>query len=36
MFVYKDFGTSSCTIKKFTTSMKLLDSYLNKTQELPI
>ena len=34
MFVYKDFGTSSCTIKKFTRNMKLLHGHLNKTQEL--
>ena len=36
MFVYKDFGTSSCTIKKFTTNMKVLDGHLNKIQELSV
>ena len=36
MFVYKDFGTSSCTIKKVTTITKLLDGNLNKTQELSV
>ena len=35
MFVYKDFGTSTCTIKKFATSVKLLDGHMNKAQELP-
>ena len=35
MFVYKDFGTSTCTIKKFATSMKLLDGHMNKAPELP-
>ena len=30
MFVYKDFGASTCTIKKFATSMKLLDGHMNK------
>ena len=28
MFAYKDFGTSSCMIKKFTTNMKLLDDHI--------
>ena len=30
MFVYKDFGASTCTIKKFATSVKLLDGHMNK------
>ena len=38
IFVYKDFGTSTstCTIKKFATSLKLLDGHMNKAQELPV
>ena len=28
MFAYKDFGTSSCMIKKFTTNTKLLDDHI--------
>ena len=31
-FVYKDFGTHNCTIKKFTSNMKLLAGHLLKTK----
>ena len=36
IFVYKYFGKCSCTIKNFATNTKLLNSHLNKTQELSV
>ena len=36
IFVYNYFGKCSCTIKNFATNTKLLNSHLNKIQELSV